>query len=169
MSIATYIRPLARARGYIRPMSSRSRARVLVGVAATVSAAVVVGVTLLQSEEGESAEQSTSTTAERTAPPLELGLLLRDDAEARALRAAERLHDQGRRADAAARFEEILAENPDSVEAAVGAAWPDGTEQRLEQLVAENPASGVARLHLGLALLAAGDEAGAVRQLREVE
>src|SRR4249919_172007 len=164
MSIATYIRPLARARGYIRPMSSRSRARVLVGVAATVSVAVVVGVTLLQSEEGESAEQSTSTTAERTAPPLELGLLLRDDAEARALRAAERLHDQGRRADAAARFEEILAENPDSVEAAVGAAvsaWPDGTEQRLEQLVAENPASGVARLHLGLALLAAGDETGA--------
>ena len=153
-------------------MSPRARARVLVGVAATVSAAVVVGVTLLQSEEGESAEPATSTTAERTAPPLELGLLLRDDAEARALRAAERLHDQGRRAEAAARFEEILAENPDSVEAAVGAAvsaWPDGTEQRLEQLVAENPASGVARLHLGLALLAAGDEAGAVRQLREVE
>jgi tetratricopeptide (TPR) repeat protein len=172
MSIAIYLRRIASVEGNIRPMSPRARARVLVGVAAAVSAAVVVGVTLLQSEEGDGPEAAASTTAERTAPPLELGLLLRDDPEARALRAAERLNDQGQRADAAARFEAILAENPESVEAAVGAAvsaWPDGTEQRLEQLVAENPASGVARLHLGLALLAAGDEAGALRQLREVE
>jgi tetratricopeptide (TPR) repeat protein len=153
-------------------MSPGARSRVLVGVAAAVSAAVVVGITLLQSDEGESADPAATTTAEPTAPPLELGLLLRDDPEARALRAAERLNDQGRRAEAAARFDEILAENPDSIEAAVGAAvsaWPDGTEQRLEQLVADNPASGVARLHLALALLAAGDEAGAARELRQVE
>jgi tetratricopeptide (TPR) repeat protein len=153
-------------------VSPRARARALVGVAAVVSAAVVVGITLLQSVEGESAEPAASATPGRSAPPLELGLLLRDDAEARALRAAERLHDMGRRAEAGARFEEILGEDPESVEAAVGAAvsaWPDGTERRLEQLVAENPASGVARLHLGLALLAAGDQAGALRELREVE
>src|ERR671918_695468 len=129
MSIAT-IRPLpARACGYARAVSPRVRARVLVGLAAAASAALVVGVTVLQAEDGGSSE-------------------------------------------ARARFAELAAGNPESVEAAVGAAiaaWPDGTLERLEDLVAAHPDSGVARLHLGFALLAAGDAEAAEREWREAE
>lgn len=152
-------------------MSSRTRARVLVGVAAAVSAALVVGVTVLQAEDGGSSEPA-PPQAERRPPPLELGLLVRDDEEARALRDAEELLDEGEREEARVRFAELADENPDSVEAAVGAAiaaWPDGTLERLEALVAENPDSGVVRLHLGLARLASGDTDAAEAEWREAQ
>ncbi len=141
------------------------------GVAAAVAAALVVGVTVLQAGDEPSPEPAASET-ERRPPPLELGLLVRDDPEARALRDAEAQLESGEREQARASFEELLAANPDSVEAAVGAAiasWPDGTVERLEALVSEEPESGVARLHLGFALLAAGDGEGAAREWREVE
>ena len=150
-------------------MSSRTRARVLVGLAAAGAAALVVGVTVLQAEEGGSSEPS-APQAERRPPPLELGLLVRDDGEARALRDAEELLDEGEREEARARFSELADENPDSVEAAVGeaiAAWPEGTIERLEALVERNPDSGVARLHLGFALFAGGDPEAAGEQWRE--
>ena len=57
------------------------------------------------------------------------------------------------------------------MEAAVGAAiasWPDGTVTS-SRPSASIPPSGVARLHLGFALLASGDEDGASREWREVE
>ena len=149
---------------------SQGRARLLVGLAATAAAALVVGVTVLQAED-ESAEPTT-TAEKRRPPPLELGLTVRDDAEARALRDAEALLDVGDREAAGERFDELLADNPDSVEAAVGAAiaaWPTGTVERLQELAAAEPDSGVVRLHLGLALLASGDEAAAVRQWEEAE
>ncbi len=149
---------------------SQRRARVLVGLAAAAAAAVVVGVAVLQG--GDVASPATPTTAEPPPPPLELGLLARSGQEADALREAERLVDEGDRAGGRARFEEILAENPDSVEAAVGAAiasWPEGTVGRLEALAADNPSSGVARLHLGLALLASGDEEDAQATWRTAE
>lgn len=152
-------------------MSSRTRARVSVGLAAAASAALVVGVTVLQAEDGGSSEPAASQ-AERRPPPLELGLLVRDDEEARALRDAEQLLAEGEREQAGARFAELADENPDSVEAAVGAAvaaWPEGTLERLEALVAEHPDSGVVRLHLGFALFAGGDAAAAEDQWREVE
>jgi len=142
-----------------------------VGVAAAAAAALVVGVTLLQADDEPSAEPAASES-ERPPPALELGLLVRDDAEARALRDAEEQLEDGEREQARATFEELLAANPDSVEAAVGAAiasWPDGTVERLEALVAEQPDSGVARLHLGFALLSDGDSEGAAREWREVE
>jgi tetratricopeptide (TPR) repeat protein len=142
-----------------------------VGVAAAAAAALVVGVTVLQAGDEPSAEPAAPET-ERPPPPLELGLFVRDDAEARALRDAEEQLENGERQQARASFEELLAANPDSVEAAVGAAiasWPDGTVERLEALVAEQPDSGVARLHLGFALLADGDSEGAAREWREVE
>jgi tetratricopeptide (TPR) repeat protein len=138
----------------------------VVALVAALSAAVVVGVTVLQADGGESETAGTDT---REAPPLELGIALADDALARSLRAAEREHDEGRRAAARERFETILAENPESVEAAVGAAvaaWPAGTVERLETLVDEHPGSGVARLHLGLALLASGEDDAAAQQWR---
>lgn len=149
---------------------SQRRARVLVGLAAAAAAAVVVGVAVLQG--GDAASPATPTTAEPPPPPLELGLLARSGQEADALREAERLVDEGDRAGGRARFEEILAEDPDSVEAAVGAAiasWPEGTVDRLEALAADNPSSGVARLHLGLALLASGDEEDAQAAWRAAE
>lgn len=150
---------------------SRARARLLVGLAAAASAALVVGVTVLQAEDGGSSEPAATQQPERRPPPLELGLLVRDDPEARALREAEDLLDEGERDEAGARFDALLAENPESLEAAVGAAiagWPDGTVERLESLVAEHPESGVARLHLGLALLSSGDSTAAEEQLRQV-
>jgi tetratricopeptide (TPR) repeat protein len=171
MSIATTRRLPARACGYARAVSPRARARILVGLAAAVSAALVIGVTVLQAEDGGSSEPS-PPQAERRPPPLELGLLVRDDEEARALRDAEELLDEGERAEAEARFAELADENPDSIEAAVGAAiaaWPDGTLERLETLVAEHPDSGVARLHLGFALFAGGDANAAEEQWREAE
>jgi tetratricopeptide (TPR) repeat protein len=140
-------------------------------VAAVASAALVVGVTVLQAEDGESAEPQ-AAEPQRPPPPLELGLLVRDDPEARALREAEALLEEGDRAGARARFEELLAENPGSLEAAVGAAvaaWPDGTVERLEELVAASPESGLARLHLGFALLSSGDDEGAAEAWREAK
>jgi tetratricopeptide (TPR) repeat protein len=149
---------------------SQGRARLLVGLAATAAAALVVGVTVLQAEDESAAP--TTTAEKRRPPPLELGLTVRDDAEARALRDAEALLDDGDREAAGERFDELLADNPDSVEAAVGAAiaaWPTGTVERLQELAAAEPDSGVVHLHLGLALLASGDEAAAVRQWEEAE
>jgi tetratricopeptide (TPR) repeat protein len=148
---------------------SPRRAHILVGLAAAAAAAVVVGVAVLQGEDGSI---PATTEAERPPPPLELGLLTRSDREADALRAAEQLLDEGDRAAGRARFEELVAANPESVEAAVGAAiasWPDGTVDQLEALAAERPESGVVQLHLGLALLAAGDEEGARAAWREAE
>ena len=149
-------------------VSPHARTRVLVAAAAAVSAAVVVGVTVLQTEDGSAGEPGAALPA----PPLELGLLARDDPETRALREAESLFDDGERSSARQRFEEILADDPGSVEAAVGqaiAAWPDGTVERLGRLVDEKPESGVARLHLGLALLASGEAEAAASELREAQ
>ena len=151
-------------------MSPR-RARALVGLAAAAAAALVVGVAVLQADDDTA--PAATTEAERTGPPpLELGLLARSDDEAVALREAEQLVDDGEREAGRERFEELVAEYPASVEAAVGAAiasWPDGTVQELETIVAQNLTSGVAKLHLGLALLASGDEEGARREWRDVE
>jgi len=105
---------------------SRTRARALVGLAAAASAALVVGVTVLQAEDGGSSEPAPSEAVRRP-PPLELGLLVRDDEEARALRAAETLLEEGEREQARARFEELLEADPGSVEAAIGAAIGTGT------------------------------------------
>jgi tetratricopeptide (TPR) repeat protein len=153
---------------YARAVSSRVRARVVVGAVAAVAAAGVVGVTVLQTEDGAAGEPE----VEREPPPLELGLGIRDDEVAEQLREAEQIYDRGERASARRRFEAILAENPDSVEAAVGAAiasWPNGTVAGLEDLAREEPSSGVVRLHLGLAHLAEGRTAAAERAWREAE
>jgi tetratricopeptide (TPR) repeat protein len=99
-------------------------------------------------------------------------MLVRADPQARALRAAEASYDRGDRAAARRRFEAVLRSDPDSIEAAVGAAistWPNGTVDELRALVERHPDSGVARLHLGLALLATGDQEGAEAQWRETE
>jgi tetratricopeptide (TPR) repeat protein len=138
-------------------VSSRTRIRLIVGGLALVAAGVVAGVALIG--RGDS-------SPERKPPVLELSVLLGDDSEARALRAAERAYDSGQTDAARTQFAALLRDHPDSLEAAVGAAvaaWPDGTTERLRELEATHPDSALVHLHLGLVLYAEGgqDEATA--------
>jgi tetratricopeptide (TPR) repeat protein len=133
-------------------VSARTRIRLIVGGLAVVAAAVVAGVALIG--RGDS-------SPERKPPVLELSVVLGDDAEAQALRSAERAYDSGRAEEARSQFEAVLRDHPESVEAAVGAAvaaWPDGTVGRLRELAAAHPESALVHLHLGLALYAMGDQ-----------
>jgi tetratricopeptide (TPR) repeat protein len=147
-------------------VSPRTRIRLIVGSLALVAAAVVAGVALIGRGDGSPGEKP---------PVLELSVLLGDDSEAQALRAAERAYDSGQTEDARAQFAALLRDHPDSLEAAVGAAvsaWPDGTLERLRELEASHPDSALVHLHLGLTLYAQGqqDEAAAEwRKAVEVE
>lgn len=146
-------------------MSHRARVTAVVAASAAAAAAVAIGGALLQGGDGSAAPQA-GPNAEP--PPLELEVLP-GEPDAAALGAAERAYDEGRLDDAAARFERVLAANPDSVEAGVGAAlaaWPDGTLLALEGLAEEEPDSALVRLHLGLALAASGDADAARREWR---
>jgi tetratricopeptide (TPR) repeat protein len=138
-------------------VNPRVRARLLVAVIAGVAAAIAVGAAVIQGRADHDPGE---------APPLEL------NAASAALRAAEATFERGDHRVAGEQFEAFLASNPGSVEAAVGAAiaaWPDGTIERLRELAEEHPASGVVRLHLGLALFSAGKRDEAVQEWREAE
>jgi tetratricopeptide (TPR) repeat protein len=153
----------------------RSRATAVVAVVAAGAAGVAVGGALIQGGEtgGEvHGRTATSAAARQERPTLELAILDRGDAQARSLRRAERAYEAGNASEAGRAFEAVLADDPSSVEAEIGAAvaaWPDATLERLRALVEREPASGVARLNLGLALLAAGDVEAARREWREAE
>jgi tetratricopeptide (TPR) repeat protein len=126
-----------------------------------------VGGALLQGDEGKAAE--TAQPATQAPPPLDLGVLP-GDAHARALIAAENAYARGKPDQARRGFEAVLARDEGSVEAAVGAAlstWPAGTLQRLRNVVAREPGSALARVYLGVAEAAAGDDAAAKRAWRE--
>jgi tetratricopeptide (TPR) repeat protein len=138
--------------------------RVFVALAALAAAGIAVGATLIGRDDG-----SGPKAVPRGSPPLELSILVRDDAEARALRAAERAYDSGNRAAARRQFNGLHERDPASVEAAVGAAiaaWPNGTLVRLRNLAASHPESGLVHLHLGLALYALGDDTAAAAEWR---
>jgi len=141
------------------------RVRLLVGAAALVAAAIAVagGLLLDGTEAGE----------ERGEPPaLELSVLADGDAQTRALLAAERAYEHGRREDARRRFEAALRSDPSSLEAAVGAAvaaWPAGTVERLRDLAEEHPDSALVRLHLGLTLYAEGKTEEAEAEWRRAQ
>jgi tetratricopeptide (TPR) repeat protein len=142
-------------------VSPRTRIRLIVGGLALVAAAVVAGVALIGRGDGSPGEKP---------PVLELSVLLGDDSEAQALRAAERSYDSGRTDDARAQFVALLRDHPESLEAAVGAAvsaWPDGTLERLRELEASHPESALVHLHLGLALYAEGQQDEAAAEWRE--
>lgn len=142
-------------------MSPRVRILALVSVVAAAAVAVVVGATLLQSDE------PATTARERPEgdPPLVLDLGFRRDAEARNLRRAERLYDRGLKEEAARIFGRYR-----SLDARIGLAlarWPRHTVTRLEQLESEHPRSGLVRLNLGFALFWAGRREAAVATWRE--
>lgn len=160
-----------------KAMSPRARVLAIVSVAAVAAAGATVAGALLQERAGQvggqvHGQEATATAGASELPALELAVVDRDDAEARALRTAERLYESGRADAARRRFEAVLRERPGSLEAAIGAAvaaWPEGTLERLGELVRANPESGVARLNLGLVLAALGDPAGARAHWREAE
>jgi len=150
-------------------VSPRARTTLIVAVLAAFAAVVVVGAAVLTADERDSGAATTVPPKPRKgAPPLELSLGVRDDAEARQLRRAIQLYETGRRSQAGAIFARY-----DSLEAKLGAAfaaWP-GTEDRIEQLGALYPRSALVQLHVGLARLWAGtgDAGTAWREARDVE
>jgi tetratricopeptide (TPR) repeat protein len=128
----------------VEGVSARGRVVFLVALAAVLASGVVVL--------GVLATRNTvpSTKPRPGRPPLALDLGLRDDPEARSLRQAQRLYDNGQVREAG----EIFTRSG-SVEAQVGsafAAWPSGTVARLQTLGAAHPKSSLVALHLGLAL-----------------
>jgi hypothetical protein len=135
-------------------MSPRTRVVAIVAVSAAVAAGATVGVTLLQTR-GE----STGTTARKGFPPLELPMS-----------PALRLYNSGKRRQAEALFSRSHA-LADEIGAAF-ARWPDGTLDDMKRLVAANPRSALAELHLGLAYYWSGRDADAAaswRRAAEVE
>jgi tetratricopeptide (TPR) repeat protein len=115
----------------------------IVAVAAAVAAGAVVGVTLLQTR-GE----TSGTTVRKGFPPLDLPA-------SRALT----LYNAGKHAQAEALFARSHA-LPDEIGAAF-ARWPHGTLDDMHRIVAANPESGLAELHLGLAEYWSGRDADA--------
>jgi hypothetical protein len=135
-----------------------------------VAAVGAIAVGALQGERARSAAPPAETVEPREgAPPLGLDLGVREDAEARDLRRAERLYADGDLTGARALFE-----RHDSLEARVGgafASWPDRTLDRLEQLAGLHPGRAVVQLHLGIARYwsAAGGEREAWQAAAEAE
>jgi tetratricopeptide (TPR) repeat protein len=148
-------------------MGARERVVAIVALAAAGAVAATVGITYLQTR-GESTTPRGSVTKPRAgAPPLELDFGLRDDAEARALARAETLYNEHRRAAAAKIFARY-----DSLEAQVGAAfaaWPAHGLDTMKRLVAANPHSALAELHLGLAYYWSGRNADAAAAFHRTE
>jgi tetratricopeptide (TPR) repeat protein len=131
-------------------VSPRARVALAVATVAVAAAAVTVGAAALQSR-GDDADRQ---AAPQGAPPVALELGLRDDAEARLLRRAADLHNDGNR-EAAGR----LFARSASLEAQVGRAfarWPAGTVGRLRALIDAQPRSGLLWVNLGLAELWSG-------------
>lgn len=129
-------------------MSPRTRVVAIVAVVAAATAGAVVGVTLLQTRGA-----STGTTARKGAPPLDIPAT-------GALAKAVKLYAQGERAQAGAIFARFH-----TLPAQIGAAfstWPHGSLDAMKKIVAANPRSGLAELHLGLAEYWSGRDADAV-------
>jgi tetratricopeptide (TPR) repeat protein len=149
-------------------MSPRLRTTGVVAALALLAAVVVAGSAALSSDDRGAAVPTAAPTPREGAPPLVLELGVRDDAEARSLRAATRLYAEGKRRAARERFL-----RHDSLEAKVGAALAarPASLDRLEQLGALYPRSAFVQLHVGLARYWAG-EPGALdawREARDVE
>jgi tetratricopeptide (TPR) repeat protein len=126
-------------------VSSRSRIFAFVAAAAAIASGVVVVGVLATRGHVPGAPGPRSGH-----PPLVLELGVRTDAEAQALRRADRLYGEKRYDAARAIFGRYR-----SLEAQVGAAladWPGGTTARLEDLQAAHPRSSLVALHVGLAL-----------------
>jgi tetratricopeptide (TPR) repeat protein len=149
-------------------MSARARTYATVALAAAAAAGLVVATvafTRTSTGGGGTPHAQTTTTARGRPPTLVLDLGVRTDPEARALRRANRLYADGRRAAAGRIFARYR-----SAEAQVGAAlahWPAASLKRLRALAREHPASALVLLHLGLAELSSGEADAARRSWRQ--
>ena len=131
-------------------MTARVRTAAIVAALAASAAVAVVGAEVIRSASEPDATTPAASEPRAGVPPLAFDLGVRDDAEARDLRRAERLYAEGRRDDAAAIFARRT-----SVEARVGAAlarWPAGSLDALRDLARAHPRDDFVRLHTGLAL-----------------
>jgi len=148
-------------------MTPRARVLAVVAAAAAVVVAVVVGGTWLQSR-GERTTAPGSVAHPRSGtPPLLFDFGTRNDAETRELSAGAALLRRGKKAQAAAIFGRYH-----SLQAQLGSAfatWPNGSLDSVKQIVAANPHSPVAQLHLALALYWSGRNADAVKAFQQVD
>jgi tetratricopeptide (TPR) repeat protein len=140
-------------------MSRRTRVFVLVALAALVAAGAAIGAALFLGDEDER-----RGGPREGVPPLVLDLGLRTDAEAVALRRAERLYADDKQSEAAAVFERY--DSPPAQVGAALAAWPDDAVARLERLAEQHPRDARVLLHLGFAHFWAGRDADALDDWR---
>ncbi|HET7567027.1 MAG TPA: hypothetical protein VFJ91_03490 [Gaiellaceae bacterium] len=140
--------------------SPRARMTAIVGLAAVVAAGAVAGVTLLQTH-GERTTVPGAVVAPRAGyPPLQLEFGVRQDAQARALGAAQTLYNRGKVGQAArvfARYGSLEARL-----AAAFAAWKRTGLDPVRRLAAAHPRSPLVQLHLGWADYWAGRNADAL-------
>jgi tetratricopeptide (TPR) repeat protein len=150
------------------------RIAVIAGAAAALAAGGTVALAVLTTNKpaGEKPQQPLTGT-----PPLVLDLGVRLDPEARALRRAERLYSQKKRAAAGRIFGRYRS--PEAQIGAAFAAWPDGSltkiERRaldeslakIERLALERRRNSLILLHLGYANLWAGRTKDATAAWRE--
>jgi tetratricopeptide (TPR) repeat protein len=137
-------------------MSPRARILVIVGAATALAAGATVALAVITSN-GTGGEQK--ATPLQGVPPLALDLGVRVDPEARALRRAERLYADKRRAAAGRIFARY--DSPAAKLGAAFAAWPDDSLGQVERLAQARPGDSLVQLHLGYAKLWSGDGAGA--------
>jgi tetratricopeptide (TPR) repeat protein len=133
-------------------MSPRARIIVIAGAAACLAAGGTVALAVITSNDKGGGESKPAPLA--GAPPLVLDLGVRTDPEARALRRAERLYDQKRRAAARRIFARY--HSPAAQVGAAFSAWPDSSLTTLQRLADERPSDALVQLHLGYANLWSG-------------
>ncbi|MDX6514085.1 MAG: hypothetical protein QOE36_3589 [Gaiellaceae bacterium] len=150
-------------------MSPRARVILIVALGAGLVAAAAVGIALATggSSGNERASQAQGATGKprKGSPPLLLDLGVRTDPAARALARASGLYRAGHLAQAG----RIFRRYPE-LAGRLGAAfstWPNGSIERVRELVVAQPTNAEARLHLGLALLWAGRNSDAATALKE--
>jgi tetratricopeptide (TPR) repeat protein len=135
-------------------VSARTRTFLVVAALAAVAAVAVAGITAATSSD-PGGTAATGPQVRPGAPPLSLDLGVRDDREARDLREAIGLYDEGKLVEAEERFS-----RHSSLEARIGTAfsnWPDDTVARLTELSGLHPKSAAIQLNLGIARYWAGE------------
>lgn len=125
---------------------------IVAGTAAALAAGGTVALAMVTANHKEGSEQARQPLA--GTPPLVLDLGVRVDPEARALRRAERLYAQKRRAAAGQIFGRY--QSPAAQVGAAFSAWPDEGLAKLERLALERRRDSLVLLHLGYAKLWAG-------------
>ncbi len=135
-------------------VNARTRTTVVVATLALVVGGAVAGITAASSSEptGVAAKGPVLRAGN---PPLSLDLGVRIDREARDLREALRLYEDGKKPEAGALFG-----RHSSLEARIGQSvsrWPEDTVVRLTQLSGLHPKSAAVQLNLGIARYWAGE------------